>query len=184
VVAPATPFDAKGLLKSAIRSENPVLFFENKLLYTALGPVPGQEYTVPIGAADVKRAGRDATVVSVGAALGKTLEAAAALAAEGIEVEVVDVRTLVPLDIRTVVRSVEKTGRLVTVEDAPLTGGFGGEVLARVAEAAFGALRAPPRRIAGRDVPIPYNSALENAALPDAAEISRAVRALTSGAHR
>jgi 2-oxoisovalerate dehydrogenase E1 component len=181
IVAPATPFDAKGLLKAAIRSNNPVLFFENKLLYADTGPVPEEDYLVPLGSAEIKRAGRDATVVTVGAALGKALEAAEALAAEGLEPEVVDLRTLVPLDLDTVVRSVARTGRLITVEDAPLTGGFGAEVVARVAETAQGALRAAPRRVAAQDVPIPYNTALENAALPDAQAVVEAVRAAVRG---
>ena len=175
VLAPATPADAKGLLKAAIRSNNPVLFFENKLLYTVTGPVPEGDHVVPIGVAEVKRPGRDATVVTVGAALGKALEAAQQLSDEGIEAEVVDLRTLVPLDLETVARSVARTGRLVTVEDASLTHGFGAEVVARVVEVAHGALRAAPRRVAAADVPIPYNTALENAALPDAAAVRRAV---------
>lgn len=175
ILAPATPHDAKGLLKAAIRSNNPVLFFENKLLYAATGVVPEQDYVVPIGVADVKRTGADVTVVSIGAVLGKVLEAATELAAEGIEVEVVDLRTLVPLDVETIVRSVVKTRRLVTVEDAPLTHGFGAEVVARVVEVAHGAMVAPPRRVAARDLPIPYNTELENAALPDTDRIRQAV---------
>ncbi len=177
VLAPATPYDAKGMLKAAIRSNNPVLFFENKLLYTATGPVPEGEYLVPIGVADIKRRGRDATVVSVGAALSKALDAADELSREGVEAEVVDVRTLVPLDVATIVASVARTGRLVTVEDASLFHGFGAEVVARVAEVAFGALRSPPRRVAALDVPIPYNSRLENAVIPGVREVVAAVRA-------
>ena len=178
VVAPATPADAKGLLKSAIRSDNPVLFFENKLLYAATGPVPEGEHLVPLGVADVKRAGRDVTVVTVGAALSRALEAAEELHRDGVEIEVVDVRTLVPLDLATILASVAKTGRLVTVEDAPRTHGFGAEVVARVVDVAFGALRAAPRRVAAADVPLSYNSALENAALPDAAAVAHACRAV------
>lgn len=176
VVAPGTPADAKGLLKSAIRSNNPVVFFENKLLYAVTGPVPVGEHLVPLGVADIKRPGRDVTVVSVGASLDKALRAADALAAEGVSVEVVDVRTLVPLDLPTILESVGRTGRLVTVEDAPLTHGFGAEIVARVVEGAFGALVAPPARVAARDVPLPYNSKLENAALPDADAIVEACR--------
>ena len=176
VVAPATPYDAKGLLKAAIRSNNPVVFFENKLLYAATGPVPEEDFVVPLGVADVKRRGRDVTVVTIGAALSKALEAAEHLAAEGVEVEVVDVRTLVPLDLATIVASVARTGHLVTVEDGPLGHGFGSEIVARVAEAAWSCLRAPPRRVAALDIPLPYNSALENAALPDAAQIERVAR--------
>jgi pyruvate/2-oxoglutarate/acetoin dehydrogenase E1 component len=176
VVAPATPYDAKGLLTAAIRSNNPVVFFENKLLYAATGPVPEGDYVVPLGAARVARAGRDVTVVSVGAALGKALDAAAELAGAGVEVEVIDVRTLVPLDLATLVASVARTGRLVTVEDAALTHGFGAEIVARVAERAFASLVAPPLRVAALDVPIPYASALENRVVPDAARVAAAVR--------
>ena len=176
VVAPATPYDAKGLLKASIRSNNPVLFFENKLLYTATGPVPEEDYIVPLGKARVHRPGRDATLVSVGAALDRAMEAAGELAKQGIEVEVVDPRTMVPLDLATIVRSVVRTGRLITLEDAPLVHGFGAELVARVAEVAHGYLKAPPRRVAALDVPIPYNSALENAVLPDTARIIEAVR--------
>ncbi len=177
VLAPGTPYDAKGLLKAAIRSNNPVLFFENKVHYTATGPVPQDEYLVPIGVADIKRAGTDLTLVSIGVALANALEAAQQLAANGVEVEVVDVRSLVPLDLATIVRSVAKTGRLVTVEDAALCHGFGSEVVARVAEVAFSHLKAAPRRVAGADVPIPYNTALENAAVPDVEAIRKAAEA-------
>ncbi|HIE39676.1 MAG TPA: dehydrogenase [Anaerolineae bacterium] len=180
IVAPSTPYDAKGLLKAAIRSHNPVLFFENKLLYTAVGPVPEGEYIVPLGVAEVKREGADVTVVAVGAMVGPALEAAETLAAEGIEVEVVDPRTLVPCDWATIVRSAVKTGRLVVAEEAALTHGFGAEVVARVTEAAWGTLKAPPRRVAGLDVPIPYNRGLENRAVPDTNRIVEAVRALVA----
>jgi pyruvate/2-oxoglutarate/acetoin dehydrogenase E1 component/TPP-dependent pyruvate/acetoin dehydrogenase alpha subunit len=176
IVAPGTPYDAKGLLKAAIRSNNPVLFFENKLLYTAIGPVPEDEYLVPLGVAEVKRPGDDVTLVAIGAMAGPALEAAGTLANEEISVEVVDPRTLVPCDWRTIVRSVVKTGRLVVAEPGALTHGFGAEVITRVTEAALSALKAPPRRVAGADVPIPYNRALENAALPDVEDVLRAVR--------
>jgi len=178
VVAPATPYDAKGLLKAAVRSNNPVLFFENKVLYATLGPVPEGDYLVPLGRARVARQGDRVTVVSVGAVLGRVLEACTALAQEGVEVEVVDVRTLVPLDTWAILKSGQKTGRLVTVEDGTLTHGFGGEVVARVVESAWGLLKAAPRRVAGADVPIPYNSRLENAALPCAESIEKALRAV------
>jgi len=176
IVAPGTPADAKGLLKSAIRSNNPVIFFENKLLYVTSGPVPEGEYLVPLGVADVKRQGRDVTLVAVGSMVGAALEAATELAREGIEVEVVDPRTLYPCDWTTIVRSVAKTGRLAVVEPGHLTGGFGGEVIARVTEYAWGALRAAPVRIAGKDVPIPYSRGLENAAVVMAQDIVVAIR--------
>ena len=176
VLAPGTAADAKGLLKAAIRSNNPVLFFENKLLYADAGPVPEGEYLVPIGKADVKRPGTDVTIVSVGAALARTLDAARALDEKGVSAEVIDVRTLVPLDLATIVRSVARTGHLVTVEDGPLGHGFGSEIVARVVEVAYPALRAAPRRVAAADVPLPYNSGLENAALPDAERIVAVVQ--------
>jgi len=149
VIAPATPYDAKGLLKAAIRSNNPVLFFENKLLYTLTGPVPaeGVDYLVPIGVADVKREGGDVTLVSIGAALGVALEAAGELARRGIDVELIDPRTLVPLDLAAIVRSAVKTGRLVTLEEGPLGHGFGSEIVARVVEVAWEALKASPKRL-------------------------------------
>jgi len=155
-----------------------VLFFENKLLYMAIGPVPEEEDVVPIGADEVKRAGTDGTLVAIAAMVIPALEAAEALAGEGVSVEVVDPRTLVPCDWATIVRSVVKTGRLVVAEPGPLMHGFGAEVVTRVAEAALGALKALPRRVAGADVPIPYNRALENAALPDVEGIVRAVQAI------
>jgi 2-oxoisovalerate dehydrogenase E1 component len=176
ILAPGTPYDAKGLLKAAIRSNNPVLFFENKLLYAVSGPVPEEDYIVPIGVAEVKRPGDDVTLVAIGALVGPALEAAEILAREGISVEVVDPRTLVPCDWAAIVRSVVKTGRLVVAEPGALTHGFGAEVVARVTEVALKALRTPPRRVAGVDVPIPYNRALENAALPDLAAILSTVR--------
>jgi pyruvate/2-oxoglutarate/acetoin dehydrogenase E1 component len=156
----------------------PALFFENKLLYTAIGPVPEEEYLVPIGVGEVKRPGDDVTLVAIGAMVGPALEAAEALAGERTSVEVVDPRTLVPCDWAAIVRSVVKTGRLVVAEPGTLTHGFGAEVLARVTEVALGALKAPPRRVAGADVPIPYNRALENAALPDVEDVLQAVRAI------
>jgi 2-oxoisovalerate dehydrogenase E1 component len=180
IVAPGTPYDAKGLLKAAIRSNNPVLFFENKLLYTSIGPVPKEEYLVPIGVAEVKHPGDDVTLVAIGAMVGPAMEAAEALTGEGIGVEVVDPRTLVPCDWAAIVRSVVKTGRLVVAEPGAMSHGFGAEVVSRVTEVALSALKAPPRRVAGADVPIPYNRSLENAALPDVEDILGAVRAAFS----
>lgn len=175
IVAPATPADAKGLLTAAIRSDNPVIFFENKLLYALTGPVPEGEHLVPLGVASVKRQGSHVTAVTVGAALGKTLEAAEEAARSGIETEVIDVRTLVPLDLATIVRSVVRTGRLVTVEDGPLGHGFGSEIVARVVEVAHHAMKTAPRRVAALDVPIPYDSVLENMALPTVERIAAAL---------
>ena len=178
VVAPGTPADAKGLLKAAIRSNNPVVFFENKLLYAATGEVPEGEHVTPLGVARVFRKGADVTLVTVGASLMKAEAAAVELQREGIDVEIVDPRTLVPLDFETIAKSVIKTGRLVTLEDGALTHGFGGEIVARVSETLFGALRSAPRRVAGADVPIPY--ALEGHCLPD---VSRVVEAVRSSMH-
>jgi 2-oxoisovalerate dehydrogenase E1 component len=175
VVAPATPADAKGLLTSAIRSHNPVLFFEHKLLYATVGPVPEERYTVPLGQAALRREGRDVTVVAFGWMVERALEAARMLEEEGVSVEVLDLRTLVPMDTEAVVRSVVKTGRLVIAEEPPLTGGVGAEVAARIAEATFGVLRAPVRRVASLDTPLPYNRKLEGAVIPDAERIRDAI---------
>lgn len=178
VVTPSTPADAKGLLKSAIRDDNPVIFLEHKLLYFTKGPVPEGEYTVPLGVADVKRPGKHVTVVGIHTMVGKALKAAEQLAEEGIEVEVVDPRTLVPLDLETIVASVKKTGRLIVSHEAYTNGGYGGEIIARVVEAAFDYLDAPPMRVCAKDVPLPYNGILEMAALPKEEDLVAAARAL------
>jgi len=155
IIAPGTAGDAKGLLKAAIRSNNPVVFFENKLAYASIGPVLEGDRVVPIGVAQVARAGTDVTLVPIGGALITAQAAAAELARDGIDVEIIDPRTLVPLDLAAIVTSVCKTGRLVTLEEAPYTHGFGAEIVARVCDHAFSALRAGPRRVAAADVPIP-----------------------------
>ena len=179
VVAPATPYDAKGLLVSAIRDNNPVLFMEHKLLYRQKGPVPEETYSIPLQSADVKREGRDLTIVAYSIMVPRALEAAAKLAEEGIEVEVVDPRCLKPLDTETIVHSVSKTGRVLIVHEAPVTGGFGGELAAVIAGSeAFDYLDAPIRRLAGRDIPIPYNRTLERAAVPQVEDIVAAARSL------
>jgi len=178
IAAPGTPRDCRGLLKTAIRSDNPVLFFEHKLLYLAEGDVPEQEEWIPFGKADIKRSGADITVVSLLYTLNLSLEAAALLAEEGIEVEVIDLRTLSPLDTNTVLESVARTGRLLTVEEGPVRGGWGAEVVARVATAAHGILRAPPVRLGATDNPIPYNRSLETLSVPDTDRIASAVREL------
>jgi len=181
VIAPGTPYDTKGLLKSAVRSNNPVLFFENKLLYLSTGAIPEGEYLVPIGVADVKRPGRDVTLVAIGSMVSPALEAAEELSVEeGIEVEVVDPRTLVPLDLAAIMRSVSKTGRLVIAEEGHLNHGFGAEIAARVADVAWTALKAPIKRVAALDTPIPYARPLENAVVPDAAQIRKTVLELYS----
>jgi pyruvate/2-oxoglutarate/acetoin dehydrogenase E1 component len=179
VVAPATPYEAKGLLVSAIRDNNPVLFMEHKLLYRTKGPVPEELYTIPMGKAEVKRPGRDLTLIAYSIMVPRALEAAQQLAAEGIEVEVVDVRSLKPLDKQTIVRSVAKTGRVLITHEAPQTGGFGAELAAVVAESeAFDYLDAPIRRLGGQDIPIPYNRTLERATVPQVEDIVASARAL------
>jgi pyruvate/2-oxoglutarate/acetoin dehydrogenase E1 component len=174
IVCPATPADAKGLLRSAIRDDNPVLFFEHKRLYGISGEVDGE--LVPLGKARVAREGRDITIVSAMNGVHQALEAAEALAADGVEAEVIDLRTLRPLDIATVVASVQKTNRIVVVEEGPLTGGWAGEVLARVTEEGLGDLD-DGWRIATADAPVPYSPPLEDAFLPSADRIAFEVRA-------
>jgi acetoin:2,6-dichlorophenolindophenol oxidoreductase subunit beta len=181
VVIPSTPADAKGLLKAAIRDPNPVVFIEQKLLYRVKGPVPepGTDEVIPLGRADVKRQGTDITIVTYGRMVQRSLEAAAKLAADGIEVEVIDVRTLVPLDKRCIIESVKKTGKVMIVHEACQTGGFGGELAAVIADSeAFFHLDAPIRRVAGLDVPIPYNPVLEANVVPTLERIIREARDL------
>lgn len=182
VVMPSTPYDAKGLLISSIRDNNPVIFIEHKLLYKTRGPVPEEPYTIPLGQSEVKRAGRDVTVVATAIMVQRALEAAETLAKEGIEIEIVDPRTLKPLDTGPIVRSVMKTGRVLVVHEACKTGGFGGEIAARIAESeAFDYLEAPIVRLAGRDIPIPYNRTLEYHAVPQVEGIIEAARNLARG---
>jgi len=178
VVTPSTPADAKGLLTSAIRDDNPVIFLEHKALYFSKGPVPEGEYVVPLGEAEVKRQGRHVTVVGVHTMVGKALKAAEELAEEGIELEVIDPRSLVPLDEETIVDSVKKTGRLIVAHEAYTRGGYGAEIISRVVEAAFDYLDAPPLRVCARDVPVPYSQVLETAALPQVEDLVAAARAL------
>jgi pyruvate/2-oxoglutarate/acetoin dehydrogenase E1 component len=179
VVAPATPADVKGLLVASIRDNNPVIFMEHKLLYRTKGPVSEDLYAIPLAMADIKREGHDLTIVAYSIMVSRALEAAERLAAEGIEIEVVDPRTLQPLDTETIVRSVSKTGRVLIVHEAPVIGGVGAELAATIADSgAFDYLDAPIRRLAGRNVPIPYNRTLEAAAVPQVEDIVSAARAL------
>ena len=179
VVAPSTPYDVKGLLIASIRDNNPVVFMEHKLLYRSAGPVPEDLYSIPLSQAQVKRVGRDLTVVAYSIMVPRALEAAEQLAAEGIEIEVVDPRTLKPLDEGTIVQSVCKTGRVLIVHESPVTGGVGGEIAAVIAGSeAFDYLDAPIRRLAGLNVPIPYNPNLERAVVPQVEDIVAAARAL------
>jgi pyruvate dehydrogenase E1 component beta subunit len=178
IILPATPADAKGLLKSAIRDDNPVISFECSRLNAVSGPVPDGDHVVPLGVAEVKRAGKDVTVVGLAFYVQEALAVAEALAAEGVSVEVVDPRTLVPLDCETIRASVRKTGRLVIVDEAPATCSAASELAATVVEdaATFRALKAPVERVCAAPVPVPYSPTLEQAALPDRARITAAIR--------
>lgn len=178
LVAPSTPHDAKGLLKTAIREDSPVLFFEPHLLYRVRGPVPEEEYTIPFGRADIKRRGEDVTIVAVSAMVPRAVEAHERLREEGITAEVIDPRTLNPLDIETIVESVKRTNRLITVEYSPKTGGVGAEIAALVVERAFDYLDAPITRVAAPDVPVPVSPPLGRMTVPTVEEIVEAVEAL------
>lgn len=171
VVMPSTPYDVKGLLKSCIREDNPIMFIEHKLLYNTKGEIPDGDYTIPIGKADIKREGNDVTIATYSRMVLFALEAANILEKEGISVEVIDLRTLSPLDVDVISDSVKKTGRLLTVEEGNKSVGVGAEIVSRVLEKAFDYLDAPPRRLASRDVPIPFNRNLEGAVLPDIQKI-------------
>lgn len=175
VIMPSTPYDAKGLLKSAVRAGSPVIFIEHKLLYMTEGEVPEQEYLVPLGKADVKRTGSDVTLVTYSYMTLKCMEAAEKLAAQGINVEVVDLRSLYPLDKETILNSVEKTSRLVIVHEAVKRGGVGGDIAAMVMEEGFDYLDAPILRVAGKNTVIPYNLELEKNCVPTVDEIMKAV---------
>lgn len=176
IAVPSTPYELKGLLKTAIRDQNPVLFFEPKSLYFSEGEVPEEEYLIPFGKADIKKVGQDVTVVATCEMVSKSMKAAEKLAEEGIDIEVIDPRTLYPLDKNTILDSVKKTGRLVTVYQAPKTGGFGSEVAAIVAEEALFDLKAPIKRVGGADVPIPAHIVLEQMAIPQVEDIIEGVK--------
>ena len=179
VACPSTGRDAAGLLRTAIRDDNPVMFFEHKALYSTKCDVPDDpEFMLPFGKADIKRAGTDVTIVANLLYVGRALEAAEALAAEGISAEVVDPMTLVPLDKETIVNSVKKTGRLVVVHEAHRTAGWGAEVAAMVTEEAFRYLDAPPLRLGAKACPLPFNVELENAATPQVADIVAAAKSV------
>ena len=179
VIAPSNPADAKGLLKAAIRDPNPVIFLENEILYGASGPVPkGDDWVLPIGKARIVRPGKDVTIVSFSRAMNYALEAAEKLSGEGIEAEVIDLRTLRPLDIGTIIESVKKTNRLVTVEESWPVCSIGSEICARIAIDAFDYLDAPPAKVSGADVPMPYAANLEKLALPNTALVIDAAKAV------
>lgn len=182
VVMPSNPFDAKGLLLSAIDDNNPVIFIEHKLLYKTKGDVPEEMYRIPLSQTAIAREGKHLTVVATSIMVSRALEAAAELAKEGIELEVVDPRTLKPLDDKPIIESVKKTGRAMVVHEAVEMGGFGGEIVARIASSeAFDYLEAPIRRLAGLDIPIPYNRELERATVPQVENIILEARKLVRG---
>ena len=176
VVMPSTPYDVKGLLKTSIRDDNPVIFIEHKLLYNTKGEVPEKEYTLPLGRASIKRQGDDVTLVAYSRQVLFALEAATELANEGIRAEVIDLRTLAPLDLDTIVTSVKKTGRVIVCEEDCKTGGVGGEICAKIIENAFDYLDAPVIRVAAKDIPVPYARILEAATIPDKDNIIKAVK--------
>jgi pyruvate dehydrogenase E1 component beta subunit len=176
VVAPGTPADAKGLLKAAIRGNNPVLFIEHATLYQVRGEVPDGDYIVPIGKSEVKRVGRDVTIVTYSKMLETSMKAADELAKEGIEVEIVDLRSLRPLDTGPVIESFKKTNRAVVVEEGWPTFGIGAEISARIYEQAFDYVDAPVKRVAQKEVPLPYNRTLEQLALPQVQDVIDAVK--------
>src|SRR5580700_8344131 len=180
---PSTPYDIKGLLKTAIRDDNPVISFESSRLMTRKGPVPEEDYTIPLGKADIKREGNDVTVVALAWLVHEALAAAEELEKEGISVEIVDPRTLVPLDTETIRNSVQKTGRLVIADEAGPTAGFSAEVAAVVTEdaATFARLKAPVKRICALQVPIPYSPVLENHVFPDRNRIIAGIREVLAG---
>lgn len=181
VVMPSTPYDAAGLLKSAIRDNNPVIFIEHKGLYQTKGEVPEEEYTIPLGKADVKRYGKDVTIITWSKTVLMALEAAAELEKEGIEAEVLDLRTLIPLDMEAIAESVTKTGRVIIAHEACEQGGFGGEVAARIADRLFDELDAPILRVCGANVPIPNATLPELETAPTAAKLIAAARRICEG---
>ena len=179
VVVPSEPADVKGLIKSAIRDDDPVMVFQHKKLFAKTGPVPKGDFTIPLGQAAVKRTGKDVTLLSYGSGFYLCLEALGALGSLNIDAEVVDLRTLKPLDMALVAESIRKTHRAVIVHEACLTGGFGAELAARIQDEVFDYLDAPIKRVAGKDVPIPFSSPLEDYVLPRVSDIIEAVRAVT-----
>ncbi len=178
VVMPSTPYDVKGLLKTAIRDNNPVIFIEHKYLYGTKGQIPEEEYSIPLGVADIKKEGNDVTVIATSYMVHKVLNVANELEKEGISIEIVDPRTLSPLDKDTILKSVEKTSHAVIVHEAPLRGGTGGEIAAIIADEGFEYLDAPIKRIGAKDTPIPFPSVLEDFVLPSEEDIKKVVKEL------
>jgi pyruvate/2-oxoglutarate/acetoin dehydrogenase E1 component len=178
VVLPSTPYDAKGLLKTAIRDENPVVFFEDKMMYQLKGPVPEEEYAIPFGVADIKREGTDVTIVATSSMVQVALAAAETLAAEGISAEVIDPRTTVPLDTETLIQSARKTGRVIVVDEGHERYGVTAEIASVIAEGAFYDLDAPVKRMGAMDVPIPFSPVLEDLTVPTAGSVAAMARTL------
>jgi len=176
VVVPSTPYDVKGLLKTAINDKNPVLFFEHKMLLSVKGGVPEEEYEIPFGVADIKKKGNDVTVIATSYMVSKALNVANKMEKEGISIEVIDPRTLVPLDKEAIINSVKKTGKVVIVHESCKRGGIGGEIGCMIAEECFDYLDAPIKRIGGKNTPIPFPSLLENYVLPSENNIEDAIK--------
>ncbi|MEM3061633.1 MAG: alpha-ketoacid dehydrogenase subunit beta [Candidatus Bathyarchaeia archaeon] len=177
-VIPSTPYDAKGLLKTAIRDEDPVIFFEHKLLYQIKGNVPEEEYLIPFGKADIKLEGKDVTIVATALMVHKALSAAEKLKNDGVSIEIIDPRTIVPLDKEAIIRSVKKTGRLIVVDEDYERCGFASEVMAIVASEAFDYLDAPLKRVSTPNVPIPYSPVLEKEIIPSEQRIIEAIKSV------
>jgi pyruvate/2-oxoglutarate/acetoin dehydrogenase E1 component len=176
VVMPSTPYDAKGLMKTAIRDDNPVIFIEHKKLYTIKGEIPEEEYLIPFGKADIKRKGKDVTIIATSRMVHEALEAANELGKDGIEAEVIDPRTLVPLDEECILESVTRTSRLVVVHEAVERGGWGAEIAALVADQAIGYLDAPVKRVAAKNSPVGFSPVFENYIIPGREDIVRTIR--------
>jgi acetoin:2,6-dichlorophenolindophenol oxidoreductase subunit beta len=181
VAVPATPYDAKGLLKSAIRDDNPVVFFEDKMMYQLKGPVPREEYTIPLGVADIKRAGKDLTLVATSSMVQVALAAAEALEADGIDAEVVDVRTTAPLDKQTLIDSVKKTSRAMVIDEGYEGYGVTAEIASVIADGAFYYLDAPVKRMGAMDVPVPFSPVLEDQTVPTPEKVAETARRLCRG---
>jgi pyruvate dehydrogenase E1 component beta subunit len=178
VVIPATPYDAKGLLKSAIRDDNPVVFFEDKMMYQLKGPVPTEEYTIPLGLADVKRVGTHITLIATSSMVQVALAAAASLESSALSAEVIDVRTTVPLDKQTLIESVKKTSRAIVIDEGYERYGVTGEIASMIADGAFYYLDAPVKRMGAMDVPVPFSPVLEDQTVPTPEAVAELARRL------
>jgi pyruvate/2-oxoglutarate/acetoin dehydrogenase E1 component len=178
VVIPSTPYDAKGLLKSAIRDDNPVVFFEDKMMYQLKGPVPQQEYTIPLGVADIKRAGKDITLVATSSMVQVSLRAAEILHSTGISAEVIDVRTTVPLDKQTLIDSAQKTSRVIVIDEGYQSYGVTAEIASVIADGAFYYLDAPVKRMGAMDVPVPFSPVLEDQTVPTPESVTEMAKTL------